>query len=79
MRCCGREVEAGTHRWVRVGGCARAGTRGLGEKNNSFLAETLPKLSLPIHSPKYMTGGSAVRDMMDPNWVRKVFQIIRSL
>jgi hypothetical protein len=30
----------------------------------------------PTHSPTYLTGGSGVRDMVDPNWVKNVFQII---
>jgi hypothetical protein len=33
----------------------------------------------PIHYPNILTGGSDVRGKVDPNWVRKVLQIIRSL
>jgi hypothetical protein len=33
----------------------------------------------PIHFLNYMTGGSSVRGKVSLNWVRKFFQIIRSL
>jgi hypothetical protein len=60
-----------------------AGTAGAGEKNNSFLAETLFKLQFfgtsysfhPIHFQKHMTGGSDMRGTIavhhvveEPRW-----------
>jgi hypothetical protein len=58
-----------------------------GEKVTRCFAETLSKLRFfVLHSPytlstskKHMTGESSVRGKVGPNWVRKVFNCLRSL
>jgi hypothetical protein len=64
----------------------KVGRCGVGEKNNSFLVETLSKLRFfgtlesfhPIHFQKHMTGRSNVRDKVCPIWVRKTFNYFHS-
>jgi hypothetical protein len=58
-----------------------------GEKVTRCFAERFSKLRFfVLHSPstlstskKHMTGGSSVRGKAGPNWVRKVFNCLRSL
>jgi hypothetical protein len=59
------------------------GKVGLGDKNVTFLAETLLNYDFMV-VPHFwslcnLTGGSSVRGKADPNWVRKVFNCLRSL
>jgi hypothetical protein len=61
----------------------RAGRHRVGEKKIKILAEMLPKLQFysrsTFLSSRTVTGGSNVRGKADPNWVRKVFNCLRSL
>jgi hypothetical protein len=74
-------------RWARRG-YGWAGMLSAGEKVTRCFAETLSKLRFflyfialtPCHfQKKHMTGGSSVRGKTGPNWVRKVFNCLRSL
>jgi hypothetical protein len=84
-------IVGGTEfRGKRTGTLGRKGWRvqhvgkvGLGDKNVTFLAETLLNYDFMVVPPFWslcnLTGGSSVRGKADPNWVRKVFNCLRSL
>jgi hypothetical protein len=72
-----RECRGST--WVR-----REGKAGVGEKRISFFGRNALQIVIVMVVPHFwssgnMTGGSSVRGKAGPNWVRKVFNYLRSL
>jgi hypothetical protein len=62
----------------------RVGKVMLGDKNIMFFGRNVPQIAVfiivpPFLSSRNLTGGSGVRGKAGPNWVRKVFNCLRSL
>jgi hypothetical protein len=77
--------QAASAQWSAGGGVGGPGGYGgrvrprTGEKKLYFGRNALQIAIFPIYFQKHMTGGSNVRGKSDPNWVRKVFNCLRSL
>jgi hypothetical protein len=61
-----------------------AGTHAVGDKNITFFGRNAPQIAISIVVPPFwsscnLTGESDVRGKAGSNWVRKIFNCLRSL